>query len=779
MRTTTLMIAMTSFALVAAEPAPYAGDEGPLQAVPLVRPPGEALVDPGQTWTARIPVENRSDIHQQGVMTLTLLDLWERPCGPEQRVPIDLPPVGRTEIKADFLAPRLGVFKVRAVMESQRKLRARDVASFGCVPAGIPPRHPFLGAHINMGDGLPALGRRLGFSGNRSHDMTQFTWWSRLEPERGQWDLRQVKTGEFLASLGYENWGEWMATPHWAHTLPDGSHPPRHDGYPKPWRPTDAAAFTAYVRTTLELYPQITRWEVWNEPNVSGFWAGSPQDYAELAKLAYAEAKRVRPTVQVFVQFGADGPWYRDAAKAGLLTHCDGVSFHAYASTKDHPQTAAATVTAIRALLAQFGRPDLPLVNSEGGLSGGSFLRGLVHAKLPAEAEHDYDFMAAAERLVQWRVVQMAAGVQAHYYYMHVGGGIDRDAGHRWSLVDAAGGPTPAGVAQNQLAWQLDGGAFRQQVERSGDVRVLRTYLFARGDGSTAAVLWAEDGASYRLKRSGAAFDLMGNPLADDTLTVAATPLYLRLPGAPDAAAASLAAIVPEVLTAPKARSVHREGAPEPKPQASFPVANELGLKRLIPLDLAAAANMGLADDKAGDGSGGWLDEGPYNDLSMIAQGRHEWLGVPMQIGSAGGTRPCLVTMKGKTFPGGPAQSSPIPVGRKARGLFFCHGANWSWKAGITAATYVVAYDDGTSAELPVVTGQNLGDWWRDQQDGEDGRTVAFLCKDPLETKSPYRFLRMWYWENPKAEVPITTITVKAGSGEVTFALVGITAAVW
>ncbi len=765
--------------VMSAELELYAATGGPLQATAIERDIAEALVSPGQAYAVRVPMANRSDVPQHGQMELQLFDLWERPCSEVQTVVIDLPPVGKAEYTASFTPPRLGVFKVRALVSSGGRRRACDVASFGCVPPGIPPRHPFFGAHVNMAKGIPEFGRRLGFTGNRSHDMTQFTWWVRLEPERGQWDHRHVGTAAFLSGLGYENWGEWMAAPYWAVTMPNGSHPQRHDGYPRPWVPTDSEALRNYIRTTLEMYPQISEWEVWNEPNVSGFWAGSPADYVELAKIAYAEAKRLRPDVTVYVQFGADGPWYRDAAKAGLLSHADGVSFHAYASAKDHPQTVAGTVAEIRHLLATHGRPDMPIVNSEGGLSGSSFLRGIVRDKLPPETSHDYDFLQAAERLVQWRVVMLAAGVKAHYYYMHSSGGLDRDAGHRWCLADATNGPTPAGVAQNQLVWQLDGGLFGQEIARQGELRSLRSYLFERQDHSMVAVLWAEDGAAYRLGRVGEVWDLMGNPLAGETLAIGSTPVYVRLPGPPAAAANALTTASVAIVTAPQAATVKREGAPEPKRMNTFSVANELGQQRLIPLSFTGVANMGLADAKAGDGSGGWTDEGPYNDLAMIPQGRHLWLGVPFQLGTDGGSAPCVVTMKGKTFPSGPAATAPIPVGRKVRGLFICHGANWAGKAGITAAIHVVRFTDGTSIELPMVTGQNLGDWWSDQRDGEDCRTVPFLSKDPLETRAPYRFLRIWYWENPRADVAVESITIRAGSGEVTYAVAGITAAVW
>jgi hypothetical protein len=741
--------------------------------LPVVRPVLAGLVSPGEAFIANIPVENRLGEARQVRLTLTLLDLWEHPVGEPQDFDLTLAAKATQTITASFTPPRLGSFKVQATLDG----RSCDVAGFGCVPPGNPPDHPFFGAHIQGTPGIAELGRRLGFSRSRVHDMQQFTWWQRIEPERGQWNEKCLEPYRALSALGYAHWGEWLATPHWAVTLADGSHPARHDGYPRPWVPTDTAAVRSYVRKTLEWFPDIREWEVWNEPNVSLFWAGSPQDYAALAAVMYDEAKRVRPEVQVYVQYGAHGPWFRDAVRAGLLDHTDGVSYHAYASTQDHPQTWAREVAKLRRNLAEAGHPDLPIVDSEGGLTSNTFLRGLEHPKLPPESKRVYDFLTAAELAVQWRVTLLAAGVKAHYYYFLVASGLDRDtSGGRFSLTDATNGPLPAAVAQNRLVWELDGGTFAREVALAPGVRC---YLFARSDGATCAVLWGEDGAQATLAAPGTACDLMGNPLATTELALGATPVYLRLATDPTTAAAQLSAAPLRMVAAPAAAAATSAGVPATAAMDRFSLANEVGPQGLIPLDLQPVANLGLVDPKAGDGSGGWLDEGPYNDLSMLSPGRHEWLGVPFQVGVETDPAHCVVTLRGKTFPSGPTATAPIAVGRKVRALFFCHGANWVGKSGVTAATYVVTYADGTTLDLPVVTGTALGNWWMDHGPDEDSRTVPLLAKDPQEPNRPWRFLRIWCWENPRSDVAVTSVVIRAGSPDLTFATLGITAAVW
>lgn len=45
----------------------------------------------------------------------------------------------------------------------------------------------------------------------------------------------------------------------------------------------------------------VTVWEIWNEPDLSGFWLGSEADYARLLKVGYLAAKHADPDARVMV----------------------------------------------------------------------------------------------------------------------------------------------------------------------------------------------------------------------------------------------------------------------------------------------------------------------------------------------------------------------------------------------------------------------------------------------------------------------------------------------
>jgi polysaccharide biosynthesis protein PslG len=63
--------------------------------------------------------------------------------------------------------------------------------------------------------------------------------------------------------------------------------------------PSNLDDYAAFVRTTVERYAPrgVHAYEIWNEPNVSDFWAPGPDParYAQLLRLAYSAVKSVDP----------------------------------------------------------------------------------------------------------------------------------------------------------------------------------------------------------------------------------------------------------------------------------------------------------------------------------------------------------------------------------------------------------------------------------------------------------------------------------------------------
>ncbi|MHB1156130.1 MAG: LamG domain-containing protein [Phycisphaerales bacterium] len=750
--------------------------------VPLVyRPVTNAIVSPGEPFKFDLPVTNTTDQPLVGQLVLTLLDLWEQPVGEPMTFDLSLPPRGAQSLAVMFPVDRTGAYKVAAEVRIGTKIWTRDVASFGCLPAGNPPEHPFFGAHVGGEAGMPEAGRRLGFTWNRVHNMTQFTWWARMQPEPNLWEMRGDKPYESYMKLGYHHLGQWFAPPYWVAQSSDGAPPSRTDGYPPGWKPVDAQALKTYVDESLRRFPDIEAWEIWNEPWVSMFWNGSVEDYVNLCRTAYTEAKRVRPDVTVYAAMTYEGPWARRAIEAGVLNYCDGLSFHRYLGSDSHPQQMARDVAMLRKLVKTRTDRDIPIIHSEGGVSGSTFLRGTAIAEIAPEInQRPFTFREAACEMVQSRVVMLAADVKQTYYYMHSQTVLSRSKLQTvpgYSSFEVTGGPKPMMIAHAILVWQMDGGAFDQELALGTGVRA---YLFNRKDGGSLAVLWAEDGVEAQLDTKLEALDLMGNPITTRPLRITNEPIYLRHAGNAVDLAGRLKPTDIQLL---------RQATPQvdggvlnaPGPDKPFALVDELGKDQLIPIDMSPVVNRAMADEKAGDGQGGWTDEGPFNDMRMLSPGRHIWLGVPFELAGGKTNGPGVLAMAGRTFPTGPTESQPIPVKfpHRVRGLFFAHSGNWIGRNDETIAEYRIRYADGTREAIPVVTGQNIADWWNPGVKGEESRPLGFLHPDPGEPSSPYRFIRLWYWPNPHPDRLIESITVVKKAPNPGFILLGITAAVW
>lgn len=743
---------------------------------------GSSLVKPGEPFTFDATLVNRTDAPQKGQLVLTLLDLWEKPHGESVVIDFDLASKARQAYPAKFVTKKTGAFKVEAKVVIDGQSQLRDIASFGCVPGENPPKHPFFGMHIQQqNEEEVAMIRRLGFAANRVHDQNQFTWWRDMEYRRGEWIMYQ-KTSHYdpLVRLGFDIWGEWFAAPNWAVTLKNGEHPEAIPitSYPRGWMPTDMDAYRNYVRESIRRFPVIQKWEVWNEPWSSYFFEGSVEDYVTLCKNAYEVAKAENPNLTIYANID-DGVWGRAVLQAGLLKYVDGISYHQYTSASDDWDAARKYARKMRELVGKHANKPVPMTLSEGGMSQTTFLRGLDFPELPPpEKRKPLNFRQAAARMVQFSTTLLADGVEHWFYYFHteIGPGNAYDF---YATLEITRVPRPGIIAMGFLIRQLDGGTFVGEKELPGR---LRAYVFRRNDGQSVAVLWTTDEAEVDVAYSGKAIDIMGNPIEHkDAVRVTSEPLYLRHAGPAEELTKLLEESKVSIVRPPVERKeITPEGVTPPKKMDDFALAAELGESRMIPLDIRAAANMSLTDEKAGDGEGGWTDEGPFNDLRDLKPGRHTWLGVPVQIiDPAANDGKAVVTLRGRTLPAGPEKSKPIPVGKKVRGLFFTQAANYAQAPGAQIGKYVIRYADGETVDVPLVAGTNIFDWWFDHQEGEDSRTITITASQSLSEGQPYRWLRMWYWQNPRMQVPVESITVEAAKGDPTFVLLGVTAAIW
>ncbi|MBI4978842.1 MAG: hypothetical protein HZC28_15295 [Spirochaetes bacterium] len=130
-------------------------------------------------------------------------------------------------------------------------------------------------------------------------------------------------------------------------------------------------------------------------------------------------------------------------------------------------------------------------------------------------------------------------------------------------------------------------------------------------------------------------------------------------------------------------------------------------------LDLKEHANMGFTDTSAGDGKGGWSDQGPDNDLRAFDPSRSDFGGVPFRIVNPEKNGGCAVlSFRGATL-NVPLTEAKISLEKPAahRYLYLLHTTCFN-QTKDNVGTVTVALADGTSRTIEIKSGRDVADWW-------------------------------------------------------------------
>ncbi|MEK6793370.1 MAG: LamG-like jellyroll fold domain-containing protein [Spirochaetota bacterium] len=157
------------------------------------------------------------------------------------------------------------------------------------------------------------------------------------------------------------------------------------------------------------------------------------------------------------------------------------------------------------------------------------------------------------------------------------------------------------------------------------------------------------------------------------------------------------------------------------------------------------AANMGFADAQAGDGKGGWSDQGPENDFKEFDLQASNFGGVPFRIvNPLKNQGRSILTFRSEKFPAG-IQVATVPVeAKKARFLYLLHTTCWNEsKSGTPVGTIRLRRANRDEKVIEVQSGREVSDWWTprglpngapvEKKDNGSARVGVFLSRFPLE----------------------------------------------
>lgn len=282
--------------------------------------------------------------------------------------------------------------------------------------------------------------------------------WSAAETEPGRYDFELWE--RFVAA--FEPFGIR------ALLILDYGNELYEDGFP-PSTDTGRAAFASFAGAAARHFRGRVTWEIWNEPNVPRYWAGSPDPaaYVALARAVASEIHRHDPGAWIFgPSLGGDRfdlAYLEATFELGLLDVVDAVSVHPYGAT--HPEAAEAFYDEVRRRIAHHapGRP-VPVVVTEWGYP----VEGLG-----AEGQADY--------LVRALAVNRKAGIPLTIWFNWQ---EPITPWHSFGLLDVRGQPKPAYIALANLS---AGTAFEPRPRVQSGPGVVGSLDAPRTDGSGRA----------------------------------------------------------------------------------------------------------------------------------------------------------------------------------------------------------------------------------------------------------------------------------------------------
>lgn len=231
--------------------------------------------------------------------------------------------------------------------------------------------------------------------------------WRTLFPQPDHVNSRFAGDLDFALSRATQDGMRVLAvlldTPEWAaRDGSSGASPPRNP-----------ALFGDYARwIAANLGDRVDAYEIWNEPDSTGFFTGNVDDYAALLEAAYGQIKQwdlVGNTVVLGGLTYNDTDWLERLYSVGsdIPLYFDVVAVHPYQSPSDMPPECPPTtmwrlssVAWIRRVMVDHGDSETPIWITEFGWSSHPNLPGFPNWQLGVDEERQADYAVRALRFI-------------------------------------------------------------------------------------------------------------------------------------------------------------------------------------------------------------------------------------------------------------------------------------------------------------------------------------------------------------------------------------------
>jgi hypothetical protein len=465
------------------------------------------------------------DPPRPSTLACRVTDYWRNPVA-EVPVRLELKPQAAASAQVPVPVKKTGVYLAELV-DGHEVLGG---VSFSVLPpvSSVPAERSAVGGHFRLDRFHMQAANAMGIKWTRIHDCESITHWNTVEPKKGDlaWFDDKVRVAR---EHGVQVLGEFLRVPAWASSAGD-----RYKGFDvHQCPPRDLGEFGVYVRAVVGHYRgDIRHWEIWNEPYGSGFWLGTPEQYAEMAKVAARQTRAIDPQATVLAPsaYPNSREWVERALAAGALEGAQVFSYHGYGLLQPRAYRTVQEWSA-------GGRPaPLPVWNTETGVTSQTFYR-----HVPDKFVDHYTswlgavpYRTAAEDSAKLFVLALAGGAERYFQYWSVyEESLPRLSA--MSLFEYDASLRPMAVAYAVAASLLDGCRGRGWLELPGPVLV----SLLEDDRRSIAVAWRRGGSRPRRlavsldPASVEARDIMGNRVglkprdAGFVVDLGPEPLYL------------------------------------------------------------------------------------------------------------------------------------------------------------------------------------------------------------------------------------------------------------
>ena len=168
---------------------------------------------------------------------------------------------------------------------------------------------------------------------------------------------------------------------------------------------------------------------------------------------------------------------------------------------------------------------------------------------------------------------------------------------------------------------------------------------------------------------------------------------------------------------------------------------------KLTFLDLQPKGNQRLDEDFVSQG----------NDLKDLPRGEQTFAGVKFRIGAS------AIVLGSTNLPEMPLKVEAVQVNRRVARLFFLHATQWGAAQDVVDGKLIGQYnlhcEDGTEQSVPIVFGEDMRDWWdEDQRPITRGQVAWTGTNEAARGRNAKTRLYVSMWENPLPDKKVVSI---------------------